>query len=119
MSIKIFFAGILKVTDEKSRIRMQDPHAHPANPDPRLLVKGTDPRIIRISIKMSRIRTTVKNQNFLVQFDPDPDPRASILAKMDEFQGIRAKKLHRFETHITIRNRKVHEREICFTLTIG
>jgi hypothetical protein len=43
---KLVFAGILKVTDENSRIRIQDPHPSP-NPDP--LVRGMDPRIrIRI-----------------------------------------------------------------------
>jgi hypothetical protein len=46
---KIFFVGILKVTDEKSWME-PDPH-----PDP--LFKGTDPRI-RIRTKMSRIRNT-------------------------------------------------------------
>jgi hypothetical protein len=44
------FAGILKVNDEKSRIRIQDP-------DP--LVRGMDLRIrIRIRPKMSWIRNT-------------------------------------------------------------
>ncbi len=47
-----FFAGILKVNDENSRIRIQD-----ADPDP--LVRGMDPRIrIRIHPKMSWIRNT-------------------------------------------------------------
>jgi hypothetical protein len=46
----LFFAGILKVSDENSRIRIQDP-----DPDP--LVRGTDPRI-RIHPKMSWIRNT-------------------------------------------------------------
>ncbi len=48
---KTFFAGILKVSDENSRmrIRIQDP-------DP--LVRGMDPRI-RIHPKMSWIRNTV------------------------------------------------------------
>ncbi len=45
-----FFAGILKVSDKNSRIRIQDP-------DP--LVRGMDPRIrIRIHPKMSWIRNT-------------------------------------------------------------
>ena len=45
---KLFFVGILKVNDEKSRIRIQDP-------DP--LVRDMDPRIrIRIHSKMSWIR---------------------------------------------------------------
>jgi hypothetical protein len=48
-----FFAGILKVNDENSRIRIQDP-----NPDP--LVRGMDPRI-RIHPKMSWIRNTAPN----------------------------------------------------------
>ena len=48
----LFFAGILKVNDENSRIRIQDP-----DPDP--LVRGMDPRIrIRIHPKMSWIRNT-------------------------------------------------------------
>jgi hypothetical protein len=47
---KFFFAGILKVNDENSRIRIQDP-------DPDLLVRGMDPRI-RIHPKMSWIRNT-------------------------------------------------------------
>jgi hypothetical protein len=52
---KLVFAGILKVNDEISRIRIQDP-----NPDP--LVRGMDPRIrIRIHTKMSWIRNTVEN----------------------------------------------------------
>jgi hypothetical protein len=35
-----FFAGILKVTDENRRIRIQDPHPNPdPNPDPDPLVK--------------------------------------------------------------------------------
>jgi hypothetical protein len=45
---KLVFVGILKVNDENSRIRMQDP-------DP--LVRGMDPRI-RIHSKMSGIRNT-------------------------------------------------------------
>ncbi len=46
----LFFAGILKVNDEKSRIRIQDP-------DP--LVRGMDPRIrIRIHPKMLWIHNT-------------------------------------------------------------
>ncbi len=50
-----FFAGILKVNDENSRIRIQDPDP---NPDP--LVRGMDPRIrIRIHLKISWIRYTV------------------------------------------------------------
>ncbi len=44
----MFFAGILKVNDENSRIRIQDP-------DP--LLRGMDPRI-RIHPKMSWIRNT-------------------------------------------------------------
>jgi hypothetical protein len=47
-----FFAGILKVNDENSRIRIQDP-----DPDPDLLVRGMDPRI-RIHPKMSWISNT-------------------------------------------------------------
>jgi hypothetical protein len=44
----------LKVNDENSRIRIQDPDP---NPDP--LVRGMDPRIrIRIHPKMSWIRNT-------------------------------------------------------------
>jgi hypothetical protein len=54
----IFFAGILKVNDENSRIRIQDPDP---NPDP--LVRGMDPRI-RIHTKMSWIRNTA----FFVEF---------------------------------------------------
>ncbi len=51
-----FFVGILKVYDEKSRIRIQDPDP---NPDPDPLVRGMDPRIrIRIHTKMSWIRNT-------------------------------------------------------------
>jgi hypothetical protein len=51
-----FLIGILKVNDEKSRIRIQDPDPNP-NPDP--LVRGMDPRIrIRIHSKMSWIRNT-------------------------------------------------------------
>jgi hypothetical protein len=55
---KMFFVGILKVNDEKSRIRIQDPDPDPdSNPDP--LVRGMDPRIrIRIHSKMSWIRNT-------------------------------------------------------------
>jgi hypothetical protein len=48
--LTLFFVGILKVNDEKSRIRIQDP-----DPDP--LVRGMDPRI-RIHSKMSWIRNT-------------------------------------------------------------
>jgi hypothetical protein len=45
---KFVFAGILKVNDENSRIRIQDP-----------LVRGMDPRIrIRIHSKMLWIRNT-------------------------------------------------------------
>jgi hypothetical protein len=58
---KLFFASILKVNDENSRIRIQDPDPDPdqnpdPNPDP--LVRGMDPRI-RIHPKMSWIRNTV------------------------------------------------------------
>jgi hypothetical protein len=53
---KFFFVGILKVNDEKSRIRSQDPDPDP-NPDP--FVRGMDPRIrIRIHSKLSWIRNT-------------------------------------------------------------
>ena len=45
-----FFAGILNVYDENSRIRIQDP-----DPDP--LVRGMDPRI-RIHPKMYGIGNT-------------------------------------------------------------
>jgi hypothetical protein len=48
--ILLFFAGILKFNDEKSRNRIQDP-----DPDPP--VRGMDPRI-RIHPKMSWIRNT-------------------------------------------------------------
>jgi hypothetical protein len=41
-----FFSGILKVNDESSRIRIQDP-----DPEPDPLVRGMDPRI-RIHPKM-------------------------------------------------------------------
>ena len=53
-----FFADILKVNDENSRIRIQDPDPDPdPNPDP--LVRGMDPRIrILINTKMLRIRNT-------------------------------------------------------------
>jgi hypothetical protein len=51
-----FFAGILKIYDENSRIRIQDPDP---NPDPDPPVRGMDPRIrIRIHPKMSWIRNT-------------------------------------------------------------
>jgi hypothetical protein len=50
--LKLFFVGILKVNDEKRRIRIQDPDPDP-DPDP--LVRGMDPRI-RIHSKMSWIR---------------------------------------------------------------
>jgi hypothetical protein len=49
-----FFAGILKVNDENSRIRILDSDPD-RNPDP--LVRGMDPRI-RIHPKMSWIRNT-------------------------------------------------------------
>ncbi len=45
-----FFVGILKVNDENSRIRVQDP-----DPDPS--VRGMDPRN-RLHTKMSWIRNT-------------------------------------------------------------
>ncbi len=70
----LFFAGILKVNDEKSRIRIQDP-------DP--LVRGMDPRIrIRIHPKMSWIRNTAifawwskDAEPYLVLTDTEPgDP---------------------------------------------
>jgi hypothetical protein len=60
--LKLFFVGILKVNDEKSRIRIQDPDPDP-NQDP--LVRGMDPRIrirIRIHSKMSWIRNTAPTQ---------------------------------------------------------
>jgi hypothetical protein len=51
---KVSFCWILKVNDENSRIRIQDP-------DP--LVRGMDPRIrIRIHPKMSWIHNTAKNE---------------------------------------------------------
>jgi hypothetical protein len=53
---KLAFAGILKVSDENSSIRIQDPDP---NPDPDPLVRGIYPRIrIRIHTKMSWIRNT-------------------------------------------------------------
>ncbi len=58
-----FFARIMKVNDENSRIRIQDPDP---NPDP--LVRGMDPRTrIRIHPKMPWIRNTGST-------DPDSDP---------------------------------------------
>ncbi len=46
----------MKVNDENSKIRIQDPDP---NPDPDPLVRGIDPRIrIRIHPKMSWIRNT-------------------------------------------------------------
>jgi hypothetical protein len=53
---KIVFVGILKVNDEKSRIRIQDP-----DPDP--LVRGMDPRI-RILSKMPWIRNNVSKYGY-------------------------------------------------------
>jgi hypothetical protein len=53
--LKLFFVGILKVNDEKSRIRIQDP-------DP--LVRGMDPRI-RIHSKMSWIWNTAGKHGLL------------------------------------------------------
>jgi hypothetical protein len=53
----LVFVGILKVNDENSRMRIQDP-------DP--LVRGMDPRIqirIRIHTKMSWIRNTALDGN--------------------------------------------------------
>jgi hypothetical protein len=50
--LKIIFFGILKVNDENSRIRIQDPNT---NPDQ--LVRGMNPRI-RIHTKMSWTRNT-------------------------------------------------------------
>ncbi len=66
----LFFAGILKVNDENSRIRIQDP-----DPDP--LVRSMDPRIrIRIHPKMSWIRNTAfiyhKELGAVLFSDPDP-----------------------------------------------
>jgi hypothetical protein len=60
---KLVFAGILKVNDEKSRIRIQDP-----NLDPDTLVRGIDPRI-RIHTKMSWIRNTVLKHIFFMSDD--------------------------------------------------
>jgi hypothetical protein len=58
----LFFAGILKIYDENSRIRILDPDP---NPDPS--VRGMDPRIrIRIHPKMSWIRNTVKRKTEIV-----------------------------------------------------
>jgi hypothetical protein len=57
---KLVFAGILKVNDENSRIRIQDP-------DP--LVRGLDPRI-RIHIKMSWIRNTAGYHSVCTFFNP-------------------------------------------------
>jgi hypothetical protein len=53
-----FFVGILKVYDENSRIRIQDP-----------LVRGMDPRIrIRIHTKMAWIRNTAWFGSLIVFF---------------------------------------------------
>jgi hypothetical protein len=51
---KLVFAGILKVNDENSRIRIQYPDP---NPDPDPLVRCMDSRI-RIHPKISWIRNT-------------------------------------------------------------
>ncbi len=52
----------MKVSEENSRIRIQDPDPNPdPNPDPDPLVRGMDPRIrIRIHPKISWIRNTAK-----------------------------------------------------------
>ncbi len=61
----LFFAGILKVNGENSRIRIQDPDP---NPDPDPLVRSMDPRIrIRIHPKMSWIRNTGWNTVHVVR----------------------------------------------------
>ncbi len=61
-----FFAGILKVNDENSRIRIQDPDP---NPDPDPLVRGMDPRI-RIRPKISWIQNTASGDTLKIQKPP-------------------------------------------------
>jgi hypothetical protein len=73
----LFFAGILKVNDENSRIRIQDPEP---------LVSGMDPRI-RIHTKMSWIRNTELDRSetgsgFWISIG-NPDPGARKLTKID------------------------------------
>ena len=71
----LFFADILKVNDEYSRIRTPDPDP---NPDPDPLVRGMDPRIrIRIHPKMSWIRNTATSTHKLTNRSSvgDPDPQ--------------------------------------------
>jgi hypothetical protein len=62
-----FFAGILKVSHENSRIGIQDPDPDlnpDPNPDPDPIVRGMDPRI-RIHPKMSCIRNTALRDTYL------------------------------------------------------
>jgi hypothetical protein len=64
-----FFAGTLKVNDDNSRIRIQ-------NPDPNPLVRGMDPRIrIRIHPKMSWIRNTDYSTHELMKICSMPNKK--------------------------------------------
>jgi hypothetical protein len=63
-----FLFGILKVDDENSRVRIQDP-------DP--LVRGMDSRI-QIHTKMSWIRNTA----FISHFYPIPDSNPHVFASV-------------------------------------
>jgi hypothetical protein len=80
---KIFFVGVLKVTDEKSRIRsrirqseiwIEDHWRKEKDQEPDTLIRGTDPWFrIRIRTKMSRIQNTVRKVNKI----PLPGPKPS------------------------------------------
>ncbi len=93
----LFFAGILKVNDENSRIGIQDP-------DP--LVRGMDPRIrIRIHPKMSWIRNTalirLKNRtvapfySLISGWDPENTTVGSEVQQM-KYSGIAKKRQRRY-----------------------
>jgi hypothetical protein len=76
----------LKVNDENSRIRIQDPYPDP-NPDLDPLVRDMDPRIrIRIHTKMSWIRNTDENTVQLKVIKCEDTGQLKIIRNQDTVQ---------------------------------
>jgi hypothetical protein len=101
-------ASILKVNDEKSRIRIQDP-----NPDP--LVRGMDPGIrIRIHSKMSWIWNTgfyIENVSKIKRFQPILHFTRNRFNSEVSFKS----RLSKIRRHFQVSSRNISEATGCYS----